>query len=427
MAIAAGSACRSRQPPPNYPPDLPFMRDLFQRRTAECLALSNYTKPGSYKIEALMLHMWVELFRTPDTQAGLIFILATTIKLAFRMGYQRDPKFFPEISAMEGEMRRRIWAHLYQMDTILSFQAGSPRSIQDWQYDTELPRNLSDENFDENTERLPPSLPDSQPTTVSYLRAKMRLVEAFGPISDTAFSRKETVSYGKIIGLDKSLEEAHELIPTFLKVRPLELSIGDPITTIVKRFTLETCYQKSRCVLHRRYVGGMHPSQQYLYSRLTCIGAAMEILRQHAVVYNEVQPGGRLYGDISLTHSLHNGDFLLAAMIICLSLASSREEGNSPQKNGILVEDRTAFLLTLEKTHEIFKDLGRQSADAQKACDALGLMLRKVNGEQHVPQVSSKVYSNGADTVSPSTISVINGMTARFFAPCTLLHLQVRH
>ena len=240
MTIAVASILRSGRSLSSSPRDAAGLRDLFRRRTAECLAVSNYTTPGTYKVETLMLHIWVEIFRMADMDGALTFVLASTVKLAFRMGYHRDPKYFPRISAMEGEMRRRTWALLCQMDTLMSFQVGLPRSILQWHYDTEPPRNISDEEFDEQTDMLPPAWPEFHATTVSYLRAKLRVMEVFGTITDIAFSQKESVPYGRILELDKKLEKAHELIPPFLRARPLEESIGTSMEIVTRRFTLET-------------------------------------------------------------------------------------------------------------------------------------------------------------------------------------------
>ena len=206
-----------------------------------------------YKVETMMLHIWVEIFRMTDMHLACTFLLASTVKLAFRMGYHRDPKNFPRIPAMEGEMRRRTWALLYQMDVLLSFQVGLPRTIQDRHYDTDPPRNISDEEFDERTEKLPPSWPEFRRTGMSYLRAKSLLMQVFGSITDVAFSQKEPVPYGRILELDKKLESAHDAIPPFLKARPLEESIGDSVDLITKRTTLETwcVYYHNSAFLHR--------------------------------------------------------------------------------------------------------------------------------------------------------------------------------
>lgn len=114
----------------------------FRERTVQCLVQANYITPGRYKVEALFLYTMGEFLTSCDAQAGVSFMLGLTIRLAMRMGYHRDPRNFPKMSAFEGEMRRRLWAVVSQLDTLISFQVGLPRTIQAWQHDVELPRNF---------------------------------------------------------------------------------------------------------------------------------------------------------------------------------------------------------------------------------------------------------------------------------------------
>ena len=125
----------------------------------------------------------------------------------------------------------------------------------------------------------------------------------------------------------------------------------------------------------------MRHGQQHIYSRWVGLNAGLAILRQQQVVHRETtHPDGRLYGDIHVTNALHNGDFLLAAMIVCLALAYNSEEYDKPPDDfGGFAQDRMSLLSTLETTHEIFKDLRKKSVDSQRVCDALAIMLNKVN------------------------------------------------
>ncbi|ERF69012.1 hypothetical protein EPUS_06699 [Endocarpon pusillum Z07020] len=87
--------------------------------------------------------------------------LGIVVRLAMRMGYHRDAKQIPGITAFEGEMRRRAWAVIQQVDLLLSFQMGLPSLVQADTSDAELPRNLLDNEFDELTPHLPASRSDT--------------------------------------------------------------------------------------------------------------------------------------------------------------------------------------------------------------------------------------------------------------------------
>ncbi|KAE8414013.1 fungal-specific transcription factor domain-containing protein [Aspergillus pseudocaelatus] len=369
---------RLGEPLPVYLGDSGDIISTFRKRTAQCLVQSNYTQPGKFKVEALFYYTLGEFYRSNDAQVSVSFLLGLTIRLAMRTGYHRDPGHFPSISVYEGEMRRRVWATMRQLDTLISFQVGLPRTIQDWQDDVELPRNICDEDFNEGTTHLPPSRPESELTTASYIRAKSRIMGVFGKISDLAYSR-EAVTYDEILEIDRRLEEAYGLVPFNFRIRPVDQSFADPSDLILRRYTLELLYQKARCVLHRRYLGEVHSNLRYAYSRWVCMSASKEILRHQADLHHETQPGGILYRDRQFPNSLQYADYLLAAMIICLEL--SYDPPREPIMNSdvtVVIKGREDLLTSLEMSHQIFEQSRRRSMDAQKAYAALTIMLRRV-------------------------------------------------
>ncbi|KAE8379406.1 fungal-specific transcription factor domain-containing protein [Aspergillus bertholletiae] len=369
---------RRGEPLPVYLKDSGDVMGTFRKRAAQCLVQSNYTQPGKYKVEALFYYTLGEFYRSNDAQVSVSFLLGITIRLAMRTGYHRDPRHFPSISAYEGEMRRRVWAVMRQLDTLISFQVGLPRTIQDWQDDVELPRNICDEDFDEGTAHLPPSRPEPELTTASYIRAKSRIMAVFGKISDLAYSR-EPVTYDEILEIDRRLEEVYGLVPFNFRIRPVDQSFADPSDLILRRYTLELLYQKARCVLHRRYLGEVHSNLRYAYSRWVCMSASKEILRHQADLHHETQPGGILYRDRQFPNSLQSADYLLAAMIICLEL--SYDPPTNPIENSdvtVVIKGREDLLTSLEASHQIFEQSRRRSTDAQKAYVALTVMLRRV-------------------------------------------------
>ncbi|RAL11369.1 putative C6 transcription factor [Aspergillus homomorphus CBS 101889] len=384
MAVAFHQ--RAGDPGPLSLGDSAEAMDTFGKLTAQCLVQSNYTTPAKYKVEALFLYTMAEFLRSDDAQVGVSFLLGITIRLAMRAGYHRDPKHFPEMSAFDGEMRRRVWTILRQLDILISFQVGVPRTVQEWQHDVELPRNLSDEDFDENTKELPPSHPEEVYTLMSYTRAKSRIMNVFGRIADLAFSR-EPVTYDETLALDRRLDEAHDLVPVMFKLRPLSQSIADPSDIILRRYTVELLYLKSRCVLHRRYLGEDHTNLRYAYSRWVCMSSSKEILRCQADLYQETQPGGLLYRDRQFPTALQYADYLLAAMIICLELSHTRTTtppvgGGTSDDIAVVVRGSEELLSALETSHRIFGEMRHRSADAQLGYAAMTIMLRRVKQQR---------------------------------------------
>lgn len=138
-----------------------------------------------------------------------------------RMGYHRDPKMFPNISPFHAEMRRRVWTYVRLSDLLLSFQVGLPGMIRSADSDTEIPRNLYDDDFDEDCKELPPSRPYNEPTPISYLVIKARLSYAFGRVIEHT-SSVQSGSYDVVLEIDAELRQARDLIPEHLQIPPVE-------------------------------------------------------------------------------------------------------------------------------------------------------------------------------------------------------------
>jgi hypothetical protein len=394
MALSVSMYHRSAEPLPSSMVNPITSWAIFRKRSSQCLIQANYLNPGRYKGEALFLYSLTEFYRSQDAQIGVSYLLGIAIRLTMRMGYHRDPSHYPMLSAFDGEMRRRLWALLVQLDTLISFQVGVPRTIQPWQYDTELPSNLLDTDFDASYTQLPPERPKNERTDCSYTRAKAHIMRVFGQITDLAFSR-EYASYDDILEIDRRLEIAHDLVPTFLQIKPMTQCIADPAELIMRRFTLELLYQKARLVLHRRYIG--ETSTKFAYSRSVCLTAARDALRYYIELWNESLSGGQLHEERYFLNSLQNTDFLLSAMILCLELSREEERGDAALLGP---QERADFLLLLEATHRIFMESRHQSADTQRAVSALTIMLKRVK------DANFRVSSSGTD----QTMVSMNGI-----------------
>ena len=394
---------------------------MYRSRTAQCLVLANYTRPGPYTLETLIIHLQCEFMQTRDAQVSVWVMLGVIVRLAMRMGYHRDPDNYPNISAFDGEMRRRVWAFVSQLDVLVSFQMGLPNMIQRGQSDTSPPHNLFDDDFSREQIMLPPSRPVTDPTEVSYTIVKHDLCAAFGRIADQTYSMEPT-TYGDVMKLDNALKDAYSSIPPHLRMRNLADSITDPPYLIMRRYNLELLYNKARCVLHRKYLAESRSDPRYAFSREVCLTSAMGLLRHQRDIFAEIQPGGVLYRDRWFVSSLTIHDFILAAMIVCLEL-HHHMEGESPKPRPIeeAISDfqhRDTLLRALEGSHRIWMAAREHSWEANRACKAVTIMLRKAgstdptlwptNHQQPLPADLSIAQRSYATNVDPSLPSVLS-------------------
>ncbi|KAH6667093.1 hypothetical protein F5X68DRAFT_160383 [Plectosphaerella plurivora] len=380
----------------------PDVIEVFHQRGTQSLMMSRYTvAPTMYTIEALGFNIQQEFMRQRDAHMGLGVLAGIVVRLAMRMGMHRDPEKYSQITPFVGEMRRRVWASVLQLDALASTLLGMPAMIHESQYDTKLPRNLQDEDFHEDIEELPPSRPETELTPVLYSITKTRLLTVFRAI----FNRVclgHIESYDQVMAYDRRLRSVHSQMSPRFRVVNIEDAITDPPFLIIRRFNVDILFQKARCMLHRHHMTRAYADSRFNFSRTSGVEGAMEILRHQASIHQEVQPGGVLHNDRWFVTTLERNDFLLASMIVCVELNSrGRDADVTPQdpsrpEDGYKRYSRADLVAALQRSRFFWAEYRTGSAEAQQAFNLLSVMLDKVStggdAEQSQQQQQQQQY-----------------------------------
>ncbi|KAJ6015347.1 hypothetical protein N7540_009938 [Penicillium herquei] len=384
MRLAMLSFYRERDEPPEFKGKAMDMAGSFRNSVAQCLTLADYTKAHPHLIECLGFHLHGDFSQSREADVSVWVLTGVIARLAMRMGYHRDSKMFPNITPFQGEMRRRVWSFVRMLDTLFSFQVGMPSMLRSADSDTDLPRNLYDDDFDEECKELPQSRPLSEPTPIAYMISKARLVLVFGRVNEHASSGSNN-SYDKTMEIDADLRRARDMIPEHLRVRPMEDCQLDPWQLLMSRYSVNTVYHKAQIVLHRPYLVRARENPRFTYSRRTCIDSAMEMLGIQATLHAETR-NGRLRGRSNPVTSISSGDFLLAATIVSLDLhhgyqlqASGRPSGDTYTWGR---ERRDEMTAAMQRSKEIWDELRDVNMEAYKASSILGVMLSKLRNTQ---------------------------------------------
>ncbi|KFY65820.1 hypothetical protein V496_02341 [Pseudogymnoascus sp. VKM F-4515 (FW-2607)] len=344
--------------------------NIFRERIVQCLMLDKYTKGGPYVVESLIQYNMIEHFLRRDAQFEIWILLGMLIPISLRMGLHRDPKHFTEIPAFAGEMRRRVWATIFQIDVGFSALAGLPRMIKPQQCDTEEPRNLLDSDFDDKTLELPQSRPESEVTPVLFLLAKNRIISVGGLISDLAHDIRP-YPYAELMRFETLLQNTQNSLPTSLRWQPLSQSITQSPQTIMQRVYLDMFSYKMLIILYKRYLSASITQPQYTHAREACLDSARNILEYQHLLYEETQPDGRL-SSIGWSYSLIlNDDFMLAASVLCFYI----KQYSKDQRDVIDEETFQTIKSLLRRSHDIWLRSSSVSNEAQKAVQALGIIL----------------------------------------------------
>ncbi|KAL6247360.1 hypothetical protein RBB50_005706 [Rhinocladiella similis] len=358
--------------------DQPSPRATFLSASRQCLRLGGLTRLRRFGIEAFALYTQCLYIQTLDPSGETALIWAMLVRQAYRAGYHRDSSHFASsFSVFEAEMRRRVWAMLRQFDLMISFQLGLPNQIPPGSWDTQDPRNLLDADFNESTTELPPSRPETDATQILYFIVKSRLMTSFGKVTAHSLSFRD-VSQADVMALDREVRAVHATVPDILRIRPMSQSFADPGYLVMVRLNCEFLFQKSLCVLHRKYMTMTDPvtgEHRYPESIAACVDAASAIARHMLDLHKEFKPGGQLYDGRWMLSSFTMNDFYLASIVLCLAVSTwkKRHPGGSIE---IDADQRTKDVYALlGSAFNVTVELSPTSREAKRVADVLRVVL----------------------------------------------------
>ncbi|KAL2808285.1 hypothetical protein BJX63DRAFT_39821 [Aspergillus granulosus] len=94
-----------------------------------------------------------------DSPGDLWQATGELVRSAMLIGLHLDVSKATQISALQKEVRRRLWTTIAEMDIQASIVSGMPVTIPDLNFDPLSPTNLNDSDFDDSMDQLPTSRP----------------------------------------------------------------------------------------------------------------------------------------------------------------------------------------------------------------------------------------------------------------------------
>ncbi|KAL2059930.1 hypothetical protein VTL71DRAFT_10085, partial [Oculimacula yallundae] len=380
------------------------------------LVLSNYTKPGQYTIETICLYTETEFLLSNGDYTHCYLLCGNIIRLAFRMGLHRDATKVGggQITPFQAEMRRRVWQHMCQIDLLGSTHLGLPGMTGCVASDSMAPKNLRDEDFDEDSVEVPPSRPESEMTPMSYTICKGRICLVATKVSTLA-NLLEDPPYDQVMNLDRLLHEAFIKVPYFYKLDMTELSITDSLDVIIKKYSIDLLYHSTRCMLHRKFLLKQKDNPEFGYSKVVGLDASIQLLRCQASIHEAAGPGGPLARDrwFLSTLSLHN--FLVANMVVYLIIMQSFCGPDGQQtSSSTLTKDQESMIRILQKSNTVWQAMIEVSPEAKKCAAVVALMMKKVRLACGEEQQSAPVF-DGEGACELKTANLVSRMSLNGF------------
>ncbi|OAQ85526.1 C6 transcription factor [Purpureocillium lilacinum] len=361
---------------------LPVQDRIKQYRSCAGWALiwGKYAQPSFETLTAFILYVESHFMFNRAAQMNCYILSGVGLRLMFKMGLHRDPSRLADISPFEGEMRRRMWNLAMQIESLVAFHMGLPSMLQGVETDTAVPRNLQDDDFDEDSAFLPPGRPDTDHTLMTYPIHKTKILRVFGQIARLAHALTPP-AYVEVMRIDGLLQKTWKELPTFMRVKPLEECIGDSPHLIIQRFGLAAVYNKCRCVLHRRFIAELDLNPEHDYSRQQCFDGALSLLSYQHVIWKSCKPGNVLSQNGWFVSSLAIHDFLLAAVIVYMVI---KHDGYNAEGKSHWVKDdqplptKEDLKFVLKRSHAIWSEVATEREELRKTADTLATILARL-------------------------------------------------
>jgi hypothetical protein len=159
-------------------------------------------------------------------------------------------------------------------------------------------------------------------------------------------------------------------------------------------------YQKSICVLHRKYV-----TEGRLESIQRCYDAATDLVKRFVDVYGEFEPGGQLEMERWFRGSITWHDFLLGCTALSLTVCSTKSHVFG--RPAMAIVDITTSLELLRSAEKVIEQHTFSSKDSRKAQTLIkAVVLQFANQDKTLLDVVQTQLGGGQNLVSHSNLPV---------------------
>ncbi|KAL6919781.1 hypothetical protein ACHAPO_008770 [Fusarium lateritium] len=201
------------------------------------------------------------------------------------VGLHREPSHMAaKITVFHQEMRRRIWATVQEFDMQASFDHCLPTLVSQLHYDTNAPRNLDDDDFDESTTVLPPSKPVKEYTFSSFQHLARQSLLLRLELSRLLTGPSSEIDYDQVIRYTNDLTQEIDALPSW--DMNLE-NVRGKKNPLIAYTLLHVQLRQYIIPLHQPYLKLRKQNSKYQYSEIIYYNAARDIVLLHDKLYEQ--------------------------------------------------------------------------------------------------------------------------------------------
>ena len=142
--------------------------------------------------------------------------MGSLVHRAMQIGLHRDPKHLPQISVLQAEVRRRLWATILEMLAQSSLDSAMPPRMSVDEFDTAAPSNNNDDEIEESTTELQPHPKGTYTATtmqlllLDSLPTRLRILQLLNGL-------QSEISYLDVLTLSSEITNAYRACSRFMK------------------------------------------------------------------------------------------------------------------------------------------------------------------------------------------------------------------
>ncbi|KAK3986653.1 hypothetical protein QBC44DRAFT_333051 [Cladorrhinum sp. PSN332] len=243
------------------------------------------------QVELLLLHAQRTII--PCQQASWAQ-LGYVVRMAMTLELHRDPSELPSVTPFQGEIRRRLWFTLLEMDLHISLICKLPFSIREGEYTCRPPSNIDDASIAPAAPHLPTPFPLDHHSSNRLQAYTSRTLPARLEAATLLFHLQDLDTFTPILSAGQKLETIISDVSAVFPRHGLLLNTDDKHKEWRQRILLDVHARRPLLSLYRPFALGSpeppcppHIEQEYLKS-------AMAIL----TYLDELNPRPQGYADV---------------------------------------------------------------------------------------------------------------------------------
>ncbi|EMC97090.1 hypothetical protein BAUCODRAFT_23474 [Baudoinia panamericana UAMH 10762] len=195
----------------------------------------------------------------------------TLLRFCMAAGLHRNPELIrKETSALDKELRRRIWAAVVELELQASFGRGMVCAPWPMQADCPPPSNISDDDIDQPSERLPNPLRIQEFTMSSYLALVNESVLLRHSINTMLNNIRQTLTFDDAKRFTEEIQAYLQAIPQWTD--PRSETARALLTINLRQYLL---------ALHDRQIRQADTMLERSFSRMILVDTATRIMKTH--------------------------------------------------------------------------------------------------------------------------------------------------